>query len=60
MSGGAQAHRWSTPAQLSHGAISAAIADPIQKRGPGKLWFYSLLATLPFVLVTLGAIGAER
>ena len=58
MSGGAQAHRWIAPAHLGYGAISAAVADPIQKRGPGKLWFFAVLATLPFVLLTLGAIGA--
>jgi Ni/Fe-hydrogenase subunit HybB-like protein len=58
MSGGGQAHRWIVPERLGYGAITAAVADPIQKRGPGKLWFYAVLATLPFVLLTLGAIGA--
>ena len=57
MSGG-QHHEWIAPRRLSYATINAAVADPIQRRGPGRMWVYALIAVLPFVLLTLGAIGA--
>jgi len=44
--------------QLGYAEIASAIADPIQKRGPGKVWVITLLCMLPLVLLTCGAIGA--
>ncbi|KQU00037.1 hydrogenase [Methylobacterium sp. Leaf469] len=58
MSGVGQHQSWIAPARLGDAEITAAVADPIQKRGPGKAWFVALLCVLPFVLLTLFAIGA--
>ena len=58
MSGTAQPHRWIDRERLGYAEICAAVADPIQKRGPGRAWAIAFLGALPFVLATLAAIGA--
>ncbi|CAO4155491.1 Polysulfide reductase NrfD [Methylorubrum thiocyanatum] len=58
MSGTAQPHRWIDRERLGYAEICAAVADPIQKRGPGRAWVIAFLGALPFVLATLAAIGA--
>ena len=58
MSGVGQHQSWIAPARLGDAEITAAVADPIQKRGPGKAWFVASLCVLPFALLTLFAFGA--
>ncbi len=43
---------------LSNERVTAAISDPILRGLPSRAWFLAVLATLPFVLLTLGAIGS--
>ncbi|WP_132254870.1 NrfD/PsrC family molybdoenzyme membrane anchor subunit [Methylobacterium segetis] len=54
----AQAHAWIDADRLGYGAITAAVADPIQKRGPGRAWMIAIIVALPLAVITLIAIGA--
>jgi Ni/Fe-hydrogenase subunit HybB-like protein len=56
--GGGQPHRLIDAPHLGYGAITAAIADPVQRGGFGRIWAITLLCMLPLVLLTIGAIGA--